>query len=78
MISQQELDDAVSEYTAWEGRDSQSRAEVERLEFAVDRLVVRAPFDGTVVATFVENFEFVQAQQPIIRMLAGSTMRMIG
>lgn len=28
-----------------------------------------APFDGVVVATFVENFEFVHAQQPIIRLL---------
>ena len=30
---------------------------------------LRAPFDSVVVATFVENFEFVQAQQPIVRLL---------
>ncbi|MCZ6773037.1 MAG: efflux RND transporter periplasmic adaptor subunit [Proteobacteria bacterium] len=35
---------------------------------------LRAPFDGTVVATFVENFEFVRAQQPIVRMIDPANM----
>ncbi len=35
---------------------------------------LRAPFDGTIVATFVDNFEFVQAQQPIVRMVDPTSM----
>jgi len=70
VISQQELDDAVSEYTAWEGRDSQSRAEVERLEFAVDRLVVRAPFDGVVTAKLTDLGEWVPLGGPVVEMVA--------
>jgi RND family efflux transporter MFP subunit len=70
VISQQDLDDAVSEYTAWEGRDSQSRAEVERLEFAVDRLVVRAPFDGVVTAKLTDLGEWVPLGGPVVEMVA--------
>jgi RND family efflux transporter MFP subunit len=70
VISQQELDDAVSEHTAWEGRDSQSRAEVERLEFAVDRLIVRAPFDGVVTAKLTDLGEWVSLGGPVVEMVA--------
>ncbi|MDJ0950428.1 MAG: efflux RND transporter periplasmic adaptor subunit [Alphaproteobacteria bacterium] len=33
-----------------------------------------APYDGLIVSTYVENFEYVQAQQPILRLLDNSSV----
>lgn len=52
------------------------RAQIRALEAAVDNAknqldytVLKAPFDGRVVAKYVDNFQTVQAKQPIIRLL---------
>ena len=52
------------------------RAEIKALEAAVgnaknqlDYAVLKAPFDGTVAARYVDNFQTVQAKQPVIRLL---------
>jgi RND family efflux transporter MFP subunit len=36
-----------------------------------------APFDGTIVAKYVENYEDVQAKQPIVRLLDSSRIEMV-
>jgi multidrug efflux pump subunit AcrA (membrane-fusion protein) len=38
---------------------------------------LRAPFDGTIVATYVENFEYVQSKQPIVRLVDTSRIEMV-
>lgn len=38
---------------------------------------LRAPFEGVVVATYVENFEFVRAKQSVVRMLDSSRIEMV-
>jgi RND family efflux transporter MFP subunit len=38
---------------------------------------LRAPFDGTVVAKYVDNYEDVQAKQPIVRLLDSSQIEMV-
>lgn len=62
----------------------QARAQVKSLEASVqaarDQLEythLRAPFDGTVVATYVENFESVRAKQEILRLLDTSSVEMV-
>lgn len=52
------------------------RAQIKALEAAVDNAknqldytVLKAPFDGRVVAKYVDNFQMVQAKQPIVRLL---------
>jgi RND family efflux transporter MFP subunit len=52
------------------------RAEVKALEAAaddaknqLDYTVLKAPFDATVAAKYVHNFQTVQAKQPIVRLL---------
>jgi len=45
----------------------------DRLEYAS----LKAPFDGTIVATFVENFQHVSAQQKIVRLLDDSRIEMV-
>ncbi len=43
----------------------------------LDDTYLGAPFDGVVVATFVENFENVRAKQPIVRILDPSHIEMV-
>jgi len=50
------------------------------VEAAKDQLTytyLNAPFDGTVVAIYVENFEYVKARQPIARIIDHSQIEMI-
>lgn len=68
---------------ALQARDS-ARAEVRSLEASVqnarDQLSyteLKAPFDGIVVETYVENFETVVAKQPILRILDPSSIEFV-
>ncbi len=63
---------------------SSSRANIRSLQASVaaarDRLsytYLRAPFDGIIVATYVDNFQFVRARQPIARLIDHSQIEMI-
>ena len=77
---------AVSEAMVDRKREAvdRSKAEIKSLTAAVeaakDQLnytYLKAPFDGTVVAIYVENFEHVQAKQPITRIIDHSKIEMI-
>ncbi len=52
-------------------------ASVEQAKLALGYTTLKAPFDGTIVATYVENFEFVKAQQPIVRLLDKTQIEMV-
>ena len=52
-------------------------ASVEQAKLALSYTTLKAPFDGTIVSTYVENFEFVKAQQPIVRLLDKSQIEMV-
>jgi RND family efflux transporter MFP subunit len=61
-----------------------TRAEIRSLQADVDsardRLgytYLKAPFDGIVTATYVENYEDVKAKQPIVRLIDNSQIEMI-
>ena len=69
---------ATSQRAIDEAREERDRAQasIKSLEAKVtaakDRLgytYLKAPFDGTTVATYVENFQDVRANQPIVRLL---------
>ncbi len=59
IISQQLLDDASSEYEAWQGRVAQLQAEKARLDDDLARTTVRAPFSGVVVRERVSEGEWI-------------------
>lgn len=69
IISQQQLDDAASEFEAWQGRVSQLEAEVARLEDDLARTVVRAPFYGIVVRELVAEGEWLGAGGAVTELL---------
>ena len=68
-VSQQDVDDAKATFEATDAR-------VRIAEKAVEDTVLRARFDGTVAATYVENFQNVQAKQAILRVLDTSKVEM--
>jgi len=73
--------DAVADVTVGRGKENYQlakadiaayQASVDAARDAVSYSRLKAPFDGTIASTFVENFESVQAQQPIVRLLDSS------
>jgi RND family efflux transporter MFP subunit len=53
------------------------RASVSAAEDALQYTYLRAPFDGRVVATYVENYEDVRAKQPVVRIVDTSKIEMV-
>ena len=45
------------------------QASLDAAKDSVSYTYLKAPFDGTVVATYVENFEYIQARQSVVRLL---------
>jgi RND family efflux transporter MFP subunit len=68
-VAKQDVDDAQATF---EGSDAQVRI----AEKALEDTVLRARFPGTVAATYVENFQNVQAKQAILRVLDTSRIEM--
>lgn len=52
-------------------------ASVDAAKDALSYTYLRAPFEGTVVATYVENFEFVQPRQRIARLLDKARIKFV-
>ena len=50
------------------------KAEVEDAKNKLDYTTLRAPFGGRISATYVENFETVAANQPVMRLVATSSV----
>jgi RND family efflux transporter MFP subunit len=69
VVSQQDLDDATSEYTAWQGREIQSRAEIAQLKLSLDRLTIRAPFTGVVVRKLTDLGQWITAGGDVVDMV---------
>ena len=69
IISRQQLDDAVSEYEAWQGRVAQLEADVSRLEDDLARTTVRAPFTGVVVEEHIAEGEWLVAGGAVVELL---------
>jgi RND family efflux transporter MFP subunit len=59
VLPRQDLDNAVSEHTAWQGRVEQLRAQEASIQLDLERSTIRAPFAGTVVEERCEVGEWV-------------------
>ena len=64
--------------------EASARAAIKAVQGALDRASLdlsytqlRAPFDGRVVARYVEDFEDVRAQTPVLRVLNSETIEMV-
>ncbi len=70
VLSQQDLDDAISEFTAWRGRESQNQAQIDQLELSLALLDVRAPFDGVVTRKLTEVGQWVTSGGGVAEMVS--------
>jgi len=52
-------------------------AQVDAAKDSLSYTYLKAPFDGEIVATYVENFEDVLPKQPIVRLLNSSRIEMV-
>jgi RND family efflux transporter MFP subunit len=69
IISEQQLDDALSEFEAWQGRVDQLQAEVARLEDDLARATVRAPFSGVVVEERIAEGEWLAEGGAVVELV---------
>jgi RND family efflux transporter MFP subunit len=69
-VAEQDLTDAQADLDA-------SSSEVEIRAKALDDTQLRAPFYGMIVATYVENFQNVQAKQPVMRLVDISSVECV-
>lgn len=52
-------------------------AELEATKDKLRDTVLKAPFDGIIVAKYLENFEFVREREPVVRMLDTTRIEMV-
>ncbi|MEH6578810.1 MAG: efflux RND transporter periplasmic adaptor subunit [Amphritea sp.] len=62
---------------AKEAENASIEAAVNAAQDELDYTSLRAPFDGTIVSKYVENFEDVNAKQPIVRLLDSTQIEMV-
>ncbi len=70
VTSQQQMDDAFFEFTAWEGRVEQLHAAIAEIDYDIERCTTRAPFDGVVIAEHAELGEWIEIGGPIIELVS--------
>ena len=68
-VSQSMLDQNREAYNQAKAQLGSLQASVTAARDALGYTMLRAPFTGTVVATFAENYEDVQAKKPVVRLL---------
>ncbi len=66
LAPQEQVDDAESEFRAWEGRLEQTRADIERIELDIQRCTIRAPFAGAVVHEFIDVGSWLRIGDPVV------------
>jgi len=76
-VSETAVDRTLQERDAAQAEVRTFRANVERAKLDLGYTTLEAPFDGSIVATYVESYEYVRAQQPIVRLLDTSKIEMV-
>jgi RND family efflux transporter MFP subunit len=71
------LDEYVAAADVARATAAARRAALERAELDLGYTELTAPFAGEVVRTYVENFQEVQSQQPIVRLVDSSRIEMV-
>ncbi len=70
VASQADLDDALAEHAAWEGRVARLSAQIAQLEEDLERMVIRAPFRGVVTSKQTEAGEWVGVGGTVFELVA--------
>ena len=70
VISQQQLDDATYEFTAWQGRVEQLQASITGIKLDIARCTIRAPFAGVVTRERTDVGEWLGEGDPVMEMVS--------
>lgn len=70
IFSRQQLDDAMFEFRAWQGRIDQLRAEIDRIRYEQERCSIRAPFDGVVISRHTQVGQWLKVGDPVAEVLS--------
>lgn len=76
-ISASLLDQKEEERNKLQGEVKSLQAAVEHAGDQLKYTYLRSPYDGMIVATYVQNYEYVNAKQPIVRLLNTSQVEMV-
>jgi RND family efflux transporter MFP subunit len=76
-VAQVDYDAAIQNRDAGAANVSALRASVAAARDQLQYATLKAPFDGIVVDTYVENFEDVRSKQPIVRIVDGSRIEFV-
>jgi RND family efflux transporter MFP subunit len=76
-VSEAMLDKARDNFESAKATVKSLQASEDSAKDLLDYASLKAPFDGTIVATFVENFQHVSAQQKVVRLLDDSRIEMV-
>jgi RND family efflux transporter MFP subunit len=77
LVSEVKVDRAREDYQIAKADIATYQASVDATKDAVSYTHLKAPFDGTIVATHVDNYEYVQARQSIVRLLDSSRVEFV-
>ena len=77
VFSQQELDDAFYEFSAWQGRLDRLRAEIERILDDIERCTIHAPFNGVVTDKHTELGQWLAVGDPVVELMAVDDLRVL-
>jgi len=70
IYSQQQLDDALFEFSAWQGRLERLTAEIEQFQHDIEQTTIRAPYDGVVVREETQVGEWLEAGGAVVELLS--------
>jgi RND family efflux transporter MFP subunit len=70
VFSQQQLDDTLYEFNAWQGRIDNLKAEIDRIRYDIERSTIPAPFDGVVVKKHTELGQWLDVGDPVVELLS--------
>ncbi len=70
VFSQQQLDEALFEFDAWQGRIERLRAVMEQLKDNIAGTTIRAPYHGVVVREITQLGEWLEEGGPVVELLS--------
>ena len=70
VYSQQQLDDALFEFSAWQGRLERLTAEIEQFKHDIEQTTIRAPYDGVVVRENTQVGEWLEVGGAVVELLS--------
>jgi len=70
VASRQDLDNALSEQAAWQGRVGDLKARIARIDLALRLSTIRAPFAGLVVTEMTEIGQWLAVGGPVVELIS--------